>query len=87
MKFALGAVVVVLAASLGTLGVAYYSDSVVFDSGPAGTCCKVSHVSESGCCPFSIGTTCSASASDGDSVCPLEASVRTAESALKSSEN
>ncbi len=85
MKFAIGAVVIALAASVGTLGVAYYSDPTLFDSvGPGSACChqKVTAAS-AGCCPFSSGTDCMATAECGK-VCPIEAAVAAGESALHS---
>lgn len=87
MKYAIGAVLIVLAASLGTLGVAYYNDPTIFDSTEPGTgCChRTVTASPKGCCPLSGGTACTG-ASRCEEVCPLQAAAAAAESAIKSGE-
>lgn len=84
MKYAVGAALIVLVASLGTLGVAYYNDPTIFDSSEvvSGCCHQTVNTSSEGCCPFSGGSTCTA-ATTCDEVCPLQAAAAAADSAIK----
>ncbi|MCX7700599.1 MAG: hypothetical protein N2039_06955 [Gemmataceae bacterium] len=87
MKYAIGALLIVVVASLGTMGVAYYNDPTIFDSSePTSGCChQTVKATPDGCCPLSGGAACVADSTCEHS-CPVQAAAAAADAALKSGE-
>jgi hypothetical protein len=84
MKLAIGAIVVVMAAALGTVGVAYYNDPTIFDSAPPSPCCgTLPAMSQESCCPFSGSFDDRGATTDGEKLSPTQAGTNAAESASR----